>query len=214
MTRGRGRTAKGGRRTRSFINGNVVLKVDMTDLKGKMELCRNVLTQPHFEKLMYRTFNEVGKRAKTVIGQETTKDYVVTQQWVKSNIGHYQLSFGGGFPVTCKIPLKSHKGTIGGRFKAYKLQKGVSSSIVRTGRSRLPAKMPDRLGGNPPFLPNNKKGTVAFTRKGKARLPIIRVVGLGVPQMPLNRAAPRVQDALLEKAGDRLERNFLYMFGK
>ena len=143
-----------------------------------------------------------------MIGREVVQDYAVTQQWVKSQIGSYQLSFGGEFPVTCKIPLKGHKGSIGGRFALSsparsRRQGRVRARIVRAGVSTMPQRM-DNQGGNPPFVANG----VAFTRRTKARFPIVRVVGLGVPQMPLNRSAEKVQDALLDYAGQRLEHHF------
>lgn len=55
---------------------------------------------------------------------------------------------------------------------------------------------------------------IAFTRRTQNRLPIVKVVGLGVPQMPLNRSSDDVQDALLQFIGNRLEHNFWFMFGK
>lgn len=196
---------------RSFISGNPPIYVDMSELESTIEHLRLVLTRDQFEKVMYRTFGEVGRRSKTMIGREVVQDYAVTQQWVKSQIGSYQLSFGGEFPVTCKIPLKGHKGSIGGRFALSsparsRRQGRVRARIVRAGVSTMPQKM-DNQGGNPPFVANG----VAFTRRTKARFPIVRVVGLGVPQMPLNRSAEKVQDALLDYAGQRLEHHFQRM---
>ena len=64
-------------------------------------------------------------------------------------------------------------------------------------------------GGQPPFM----SGGVAFTRKTAARLPIVRVVGLAVPQMPLNRSAEETQDQILDLTARRLEHNFYFMLG-
>ena len=183
----------------------------MSDLQSKIEHLRLVLTKEQFEKVMYRTFGEVGKKAKTLIAKEVVKDYAVTQKWVKDNTGSYQLSMGGAFPVTCTIPLKGHKGSIGGRFALSspvrsRREGRVRARIVRDGVSTLPQSM-DKQGGNPPFVAEG----VAFTRRTKARLPIVRVVGLGVPQMPLNRSEEKVQDALLDYAGQRLEHHFQRM---
>ena len=196
---------------RSFISGNPPIYVDMSELESTIEHLRLVLTRDQFEKVMYRTFGEVGRRSKTMIGREVVQDYAVTQQWVKSQIGSYQLSFGGEFPVTCKIPLKGHKGSIGGRFALSsparsRRQGRVRARIVRAGVSTMPQRM-DNQGGNPPFVANG----VAFTRRTKARFPIVRVVGLGVPQMPLNRSEEKVKDALLDYAGQRLEHHFQRM---
>ena len=197
---------------RSFLDGfDTSIYVDMSDLQSKIEHLRLVLTKEQFEKVMYRTFGEVGRRAKTLIAKEVVQDYAVTQKWVKDNTGSYQLSMGGAFPVTCTIPLKGHKGSIGGRFALSspvrsRREGRVRARIVRDQVSTLPQRM-ENQGGNPPFVAEG----VAFTRRTKARLPIVRVVGLGVPQMPLNRSEEKVQDALLDYAGQRLEHHFQRM---
>ena len=197
--------------TSYFGGGGMYLTVDMSNLRTKLELSRAVLSRSNFEKLMYRTFSEVGKRAKPPIAREVVQDYEVTQQWVKSQIGSSRISFGGGFPVTCQIPLKGAKGSIGGRFKLSsparsKKQGKVRARVVKSNVSTMPDKM-DHQGGNPPFV---AKG-VAYTRRTKERLPIVRVVGLGVPQMPLNRSESKVQDTLLELAMKRLDHNMQRM---
>lgn len=197
---------------RSFINGGgVYLDVDMSDVQRTINLLRGILTREQFERLMYRTFGEAGRKSKTLIAREVVQDYAVTQAWVRSQIQGYRLSFGGAAPVTCVIPLSGHKGSIGGRFRARGGRRGVriTASIVTAGQSTLPDKM-ENQGDNPPFMVHG----VAFTRRTHNRFPIVRVVGLGVPQMPLNRSSGDVQDALLEYIGNRLEHNFMFMFGK
>lgn len=196
---------------RSFVSGGGAgLYVDMSDVQKKIDMLRGILTRQQFEQLMYRTFGEAGRKSKVLIAKEVYKDYVVTQKWVKSQIGGYKLTFGGSSPVTCTIPLRGHKGSIGGRFRANGSRRsGITASVVRSGRSRLPDVMKNQ-GGNPPFMAHG----VAFTRRTKERLPIVRVVGLGVPQMPLNRSEDEMQDALLDYVGKRLEHNFMFMLGK
>ena len=193
------------------VYGNNYLYVDMSDLKTKLEWMKSVLNKDQFEKLMYRTFAETGRRAKTLVAKEVQQDYVVTQQWVKSQIGSYKLQFGGEFPVTCTIPLKGVKGSIGGRFPlsspARSRKQGVvRSSIVKGQVSTLPSHMTNQ-GGNPPFVVNG----VAFTRRTAERYPIVRVVGLGVPQMPLNRSQEKVEDSILEYTERRLDHHFARM---
>lgn len=194
---------------RSFLGGGASLNVDMSDVQRTINLMRGVLKREQFERLIHRTFNEVGNRSRTIIAREVTQDYAVTQAWVRSQVERYQLQMGGAAGVTCIIPIRGHKGTIGGRFSAtWRRYGALRARIVRGGISTLPATM-DNQGGNPPFM----AGGVAFTRRTAARLPIVRVVGLGVPQMPLNRSADDIQESILQVAGDRLEHNFMYMFG-
>lgn len=203
---------------RSFISGiNVSLYIDASDLQKKIEICRDALSPKGFERLMTRTFNEVGRRMRTPIAQETVKKYEVTQAWVKSQMGSPRITLGASPMVM--VPLKGHKGSIGGRFKARVRKAGkvrgksvkgkIVANIVKGDQSVLPDTLPNQ-GGNPPFMASG----VTFTRRGPARLPIVRVKGLAVPQMPLNRAASETQDRILQIAEERLEHNFQYMFGK
>ena len=192
---------------RSFLGGGAYMSVDLGDLARVIDLLRGVMTREQFERLMYRTFNEVGRRSKTLISRAVRQDYVAQDGWIRSQIMRPQLSMGGG--VQCRIPINGAKGVIGPRFPASGGRRGrITASIVRAGRSRLPAVMANQ-GGNPPFM----SGGVAFTRRTEARLPIVRVVGLGVPQMPLNRSEDETRRLLLEYTGQRLEHNFMFMFG-
>jgi len=207
------RTKGGESVARSFMGGGVgggaYLNVDMSEVQQTINLLRGIMKPEQFERLLHRTFNEVGNRSRTIIAREVVQDYAVTSAWVRSQVGRYSLTMGGVSGVTCTIPIKGHKGTIGGRFRAAWHRYGdLRANIVNGGTSILPHVMKNQ-GGNPPFMAQG----VAFTRRTKQRLPIVRVVGLGVPQMPLNRSADRVQDEILDLAGRRLEHNFLYMFG-
>lgn len=200
---------------RSFlVQGGAWLNVDMGDVARLIEDLRGILTRDQFERLLYRTFGEVGRRSKTIISRAVRKDYVAQDGWIQSNIMRPQLSMGIAGGVECRIPLNGAKGVIGQRFPAsggtgrrYGRRR-ITASIVRSGRSRLPAVMKNQ-GGNPPFMVRG----VAFTRRTPERFPIVRVAGLGVPQMPLNRSADEVQDKIVELTGQRLEHNFMFMFG-
>ena len=210
---------------RSFLTGqNVSIYVDASDLQDKIDTCKSVLSRQNFEKLIKRTFNEVGKTAKTLIAKEASKRYQVPQAYVKSGIQNGKIEVGE--TVTLKIPLKSVKGSIGGRFKltsASKRGKWIKARIVKGQTSKLPPKMANQ-GGNPPFILYASKGVqgakkvgnseVVFTRRGPNRLPIVAVKGLAVPQMPLNLAADATRERMLETAEKRLESNFKFMFGK
>lgn len=196
---------------RSFmVRGGAYLNVDLGDVARTIELMRGLLTKEQFDRLLYRTFGEVGRRGATIISRAVRQDYVAQDGWIRSQIERPKLSMGGAFGVECRIPINGAKGVLGPRFPASGGRRGrrMTASIVRSGRSRLPAVMRNQ-GGQPPFM---AKG-VGFTRRTKARLPIVRVVGLGVPQMPLNRSADEVQDQILDLCGRRLEHNFMHMFG-
>lgn len=98
--------------------------------------------------------------------------------------------------------------------KKYKIR----AKILKKGVSTLPHIMPgagrSSYGDQPPFLMpvKSKSGPtgkyIVMTRKGKEKLPIIRVVGIGVPQMPLNRSREEVKDDIAEFAMKRLVHNY------
>lgn len=193
----------------SFINGGgAYLYIDASELQRKIATLRGVLSTAGFNRVITRTFNEVGRKSRTLIAKEVQKDYAVTQKWVKSQIGGYTLGNGVGGGVVCVIPLSSHKGTIGGRFKLSGRKRAITAKILKKGLSTMPARMKNQ-GGNPPFyIP--KYGAV-FTRRTSERTPIVRVVGLAVPQMPLGRSENNVSTTLLNFGMERLEHNFVFM---
>lgn len=102
-----------------------------------------------------------------------------------------------------------------------KLISQINVKILKKDMSTLPSIMPgagrSSYGDQPPFLMpvKNKAGRtgkyIVMTRKGKAKLPIIRVVGIGVPQMPLNQSREEVMEDIANFAMDRLETEYWAM---
>ena len=86
-----------------------------------------------------------------------------------------------------------------GRLKPVLVKKGT--------RKPLPMRLQNQ-GGNPPFLTTTKAGQMVMTRRTKMRYPIVRVGGLSLPQMPMNRAETEIQRKLLKTAADRLDHEF------
>lgn len=222
---------------RSFLGSGATFYLDATDLQQRLNEVRSQVTEEKFRKIAYRTFKEVARKSRVLVAREVVKDYHVNQAWVKGHFDPYKVTFGGIFPVTCQIPMRSPKGSVGGRFplsgqafnsgpngvwghrkatkkrqeKYWKMQGSgrIRAKIVKTGVSTLPKKMVNQ-GGNAPFLAHG----VAFTRRYKTRLPIVRVVALGTPQLPLNRSEDRVQEVILDFAMDRLMHNYDFMTRK
>lgn len=189
------------------------LYIDTSAVDGTINMMRDALSHEQFEALMYRTLKEVGNRAKVPVARAVQEEYAVKQAWVKGAMGSPRMSIGDG--VQCIIPINGARGSIGGTFKASGGHRGavgqklkLRARIVKGQSSTLPEKM-SHQGGQPPFM----SGGIAFTRKTKARFPIARVVGLGVPQMPINRAKPQVQDEIIKLLEKRAIHNFSHMFG-
>ena len=199
-----------------------IIDVDISDLKDGVEKARTFMSQQNFQKLIYRTVSETGKHVKAIVGKDVPPFYEASKSWVQKGVQSPQTSFGNeGLGVTCVIPLEDKRGTAGGKFKAtggtYAPRKGRRQKIyirtVKGKKSLLPEKMANQ-GGNPPFRVRggSAKGMV-FTRRTKERLPIVRVVGLGTPQMPANLAQPRVKEDIFDYMRKRLEHNFHFMSG-
>jgi hypothetical protein len=197
----------------------IYLDVDISHLARTIAALKEAHSQKEFELLMYRAFQRTGQRVRTILKTDLPHEYKAKPAWIGQNVGNARTQIGGtnGSVVSCTIPLKGARGTMGagqkfhaagprGRRgkKAYK----ITAQVVKTGNTVLPDKMPTKTyGGQPPFLTaagKIKKGIV-FTRKTKNRLPIIRVAAIGVPQMPMNRSADDVQDEIADTLFKRME---------
>lgn len=201
------------------------INIDISDATKKIEALQKVHTERELNQLVYRAFSRAASKTKTILKQEIPKEYMVTPAVVGKHIGNGKVSMGGGASgPSCKIPIRGEKGTIGGFFKAKGGRRGwrslrsgrykVVGKIVKGNPSTLPSVM-SHQGGNPPFRNyGSKLGGVTFTRKGKARLPIAKVVGIAVPQMPMNRAQDAVQENIQSFLMKRLEHEHAQMIGK
>lgn len=205
--------------------GGVYLDVDISDAKDMIDALRAVHTEHEMNQLLYRAFQRTGAKVKTILKTELPKEYEVKPTWVGSHVGSPKTQLGGGgLGVSCSIPIDGARGSIGGRFNAsggahgWNATRGrrykINAKIVKGQSSTLPSEM-SHQGGNPPFRNlGSRLGGATFTRVGEDRLPIARVVGLGVPQMPLNRSEDDVQDSIMETLMKRLEHEHAYIISK
>lgn len=214
--------------------------IDGSELQELCDKMAAKLTEAQFDKLMRRTLNEVGKRSKKIIREAIQSQYYASTSWVNSSIRSARVEGGGG-SVLCRIPIISEKGGIGSQFAASGGAYGwnpppyrITAQIVKGGTSVLPEEL-SHQGGQPPFRnigirttskknpnrklkkpvveKNSKGGSLVFTRAGKSRLPIQKVSGIAVPQMPLNRSRDTTETRILDLAEKRLEHNFSHLFG-
>ena len=206
--------------------GMVELRVDISDMDRRLGEMKAALGPEKFQALMIRTFNEVGRRSKKIISDAVRQSYEAPATWIKSDIKRPQIQVGGA-RVGLVIPIQGERGIIGNagkRFKATKRGPGANvtwprkgqrykilARVVKRTRSVLPPEM-SHIGNQPPFIPHHGKlAGLAFSREGKKRLPIQKVVGIAVPQMPDNIARPQVEKAIYNLVERRLEHNFAYM---
>lgn len=197
------------------------LRVDTSEVVNLANTLSESLTGEQMDRMMYRTLKEAARKVKTETARAVVQDYAVTQAFVRSGLKEPKMGGSGGH-WSCIIPMDSKRGIIGDTFSASggRLGKRVLKSgkrqhlklrahILRAQRSELPDKM-EHQGGNPPFM----AGGIAFTRTTKKAYPIARVVGLGVPQMPINESRQKVEHAIVKYMTERLIHNFEHMFGK
>lgn len=200
------------------------LDVDVSGLESLIREVREMHTKENYELVLIRAIRRTGTRARTIISKEIREDYAVPASWVKSQIGPARTGFGGSFgdTVHCTIPIDGARGKHGSEFKlttakgrgrpkntAGKRYK-IYSKVVKGEISELPKVMKNQ-GGNPPFIGPNG---LVFTRRTKERLPIVRVVGEGVPQMPMNRSRDDIQEDILETLKKRIEHEHNYLLSK
>ena len=199
----------------------VYLHVDISSAKETIEALRDLHTEKEFRNIVYSAFKRTGEYTRTAVKRIVPHDYEVTQKEVYKHIGSARTKFGGGgIGVSCCIPIDGKRLTIGGTFKAsggapgWSVRKGkrykITARIAKGQKSTLPSEMKHQ-GGYPPFINTSaaKLNGVAFTRTGKktkdGKDAIAKVVGIGVPQMPMNRSEDEVQEAIANKLIERLE---------
>ncbi|MBQ8708505.1 MAG: hypothetical protein IJ523_10500 [Succinivibrionaceae bacterium] len=200
--------------------------IDVSDVVGKLMYLSGRHEVGVFHAMMQRTFMETGRHARPVIKREILKEYEVKSSWVDDKLGQPRPL---GTELGCLIPIKSKRGAIGGIYvatggmtrvqgtvqhmrdgttrnrKAHWRVRRINAKIVKGQQSTMPELMAHQ-GGNPPF--RNGMAGVAFTRTTKARLPIASVVGLGVPQMPINRSRPAIEADIKIYLMKRLQHNY------
>lgn len=203
---------------------SIYLEIDLSDASATIEALRNIHTPENFRKIMYRVFRRTATRVKTIVAKDVSRHYEITQTKVRAHIGAPRVEYGAGaLGVSCSIPIDGKRLSIGGSYKAKGGRHGwntgkrykISARIVKGQSSTLPKTM-DNQGGQPPFrnFSAPKLGKVAFTRVSKKRFPIAAVVGVAVPQMPLNRAEDDVQGDIMETLMKRLEHEHQYMMSQ
>lgn len=190
------------------------IKIDVSHLTGLMDDIRNRLTAERYIAVMRSEFRRIPGKVKKILGEDIPQDYAVNTKLVKGAVKHDKTSVGAG-GVNCTIPIVGKRLSVGGTFRAsggvrgwesLKKKYRVKATIKRTGKSQLPEEMKHQ-GGNPPFrnLSAKSLNKAAFTRTSKKRFPIQPVVGVSVPQMPLNKSRERIGEDIGKLLEERME---------
>ena len=198
---------------------SVYLEVDATDLNEKITRLQETMKPEKFYRAMYGIFKQTGGHVRKILKQDLPQQYNISSGEVGKAVENAKVTMGTGGGTGCVIPVVAARRNIGGGgkrgFTAYGHRRGwaavrsghynITAQVYRSGRSTLPAHMSD-YGGQPPFrnIPS-KLGGLTFTREGKERLPIRPVMGISIPDMPLNRSEPDVQKDIKEYLENRIE---------
>ena len=209
---------------------SININVDTADIRQKTKMLQDAMTAKQFERAMYGIYRRLGRHVSQILKKDLPNQYHVK----KKDIGNAVKSpkFSGAFGNTgCVIPVRDKRGTIGGKgmytakggargweslTKTYR----VRAKVVKGADSTLPVTMPESYskGRMKPFrnLSAPKLNNLTFVREGKPRLPIRKVTGIGIPQMPLNRSEEDVQKDIQNYLSKELERryNALMRIGK
>lgn len=195
-------------------NLSINLNVDCTEVQRIVHQVSRSLSPAQLDQLMFRTLKEVGKKARTETGKAVATEYAVTKGWALARMKNPRLGGGGG-GWSCVIPMNDRRGSVGGTYKLMGWHRGskrkigkVRAKVYRGPVSTLPDSMKS-YGGFPPFV----AGGMAFTRKTKHPYPITKIVDIAMPQMPLNKSKPMVEQAIMDTMVNRLTHNLQYMFG-
>lgn len=201
---------------------NSSLYIDTSNLNRLLNNMREVLNEKQFYQAQYHALKRAGKSARTIVKNDVRVDYAVPAGYVLGSMSAPRLSSGGG-GVSCVIDIANTRGRIGPIFKAkggrtakrYKRGRPVGAQVYTASTSLLPTIQTDRphfrtskgvyvrMVGSGYYTATVRYKTKHGMRTYRARKEKIRPgVGISVPQMPLNRSEPKVQqhvEELLEK---------------
>lgn len=197
---------------------NDALYIDTSDAERKLQRLTRKLSEKQMNAIIWDVCKRSGTKVKKILQEEIPKDYSPTaaHSWIGSAVGS-PIMGGGGASISCVIPLRGTKGTIGKRFRANGSKRGwaslhgkpykVNAKIVTAGQSTLPMAMKSYGTNQKPFRNSAAKSLngIAWVRQGKARLPIIPIVGLAVPQMAANRSEEKIGKGVIETMEKRLD---------
>jgi len=219
-------------------NGNYggrILVVDVSEAVETMNKLATIMAPDKAHELFRRTLVEAGRKVRPVAKQIFPENYVMKSGYVGAAVKNMKIM--GTDEV--RVPITNDRGTIGtagttyyATGGAYKVQattvhmkdgttrkrkehirtRAIKAKIVKSGMSVLPDRMPSWQGGQPPFMMRNGSDKVVMTRSGPSRFPIHRVVGLAVPQPPINRSQEKFEKEIQTYMMQRLEHNFWQLF--
>ena len=200
----------------------VILEIDISDLDGEIDRLRSVMKPKQFENAMYGIFRRTTRHVRAILKKDLPQQYQVKKSDIQAAVSTGKVVNSPGAGVGCTIPIKAERGRVGVEYRARGGAHGwnslyrkyrVQAKVLKAGISTLPEKMPGIYGGNPPFrnFSAERLNGLAYTRKTKNRIPIMRVEGIAIPQMPMTRSEPDVQRDIRQYLEKQMEQRFNYL---
>lgn len=191
------------------------MEIDASDLQDKITRLQANMTEAQFERAMYGIFQRTGRHVAQILRKDLPQKYEVKPGDISASVKSPQLSMGFG-GVGCSIPIRAVRGKIGSQYRAsggahgwnsVKRKYKVKARVLKGTQSTLPAKW---HSGYPPFRNlGSKLGGLTFARSSKARGPILKLTGIAIPQMPLNRSEADVQQDIKDYLEKQMEERFM-----
>lgn len=202
-----------------MADAGVYIEIDASETLELLNRIQLLVKPEQFRQIVYRVYKRTGRHVITAVKKSVSHDYAVKQKEVEKAIGKPKLSMYSG-EIGCTVPIKGNRGAIGGMFSASGSAKGwqsvrkkyrVKTHVIRGARKPLPKQM-SNIGGFPPFRNSTAPDlhNVTFTRVTKDQLPIRKIVGIAIPQMPMNRSRDAVQDDIIKFMMQRIEQEWRY----
>ena len=191
------------------------IEVDASDLQDKIERLQRNMKPEQFEHAMYGIFRLTARHVSAILRKDLPHKYEVKPSDISAAVKSPKLTMGFG-GVGCTIPIRGMRGKIGSQYKASGGAHGwksvhrkyrVKARILKGKQSTLPEKW---HAGYPPFRNlGSKLGKLTFARSSKERGPIMKLTGIAIPQMPMNRSEPEVQRDIKEFLAKKMDERFM-----
>lgn len=183
------------------------VEIDDAELQRDLLALKAACTPEVFNRAMYRVMVRTSSTIKRIVKTDVPHEYEVRPGQVAATIGKPRMT-SSGTGVGCIIPVVGPRRYIGPEFKAKhgahgwkvlrrKKRYKVTARIVKGQESELPTKLDDFNGMAPFRNLGSKIMPNAWHRLSKKRGPIMSMVGIAIPQMPLNRSRDEIEGEIM-----------------
>ena len=203
------------------VNVHVDISIDTSELDEFIKTGKRVLGEDAMRILLFREMRKFPTVTKKVLKLDVPHKYVAKSGEIGKAVKRARVQMDASKGVICRIPLKGQRRALGGnhikvsggvRGWAARQYKGnpypLSANIMAAGPSAVPGAYVSKFAGNAPFRNTSAKrlNGVIFARQSKGtHAKIQKLVGISIPQMPMNQSRDEVENDLEVKIMDALD---------